>query len=257
MKDKAKLTGATGSARTGVSDEVLEQSAGRAPDSGKRLATMDNTCTIVGFGDSITLCSRQPEGSKWLQLLEARLNAASPGTRFKAINSGVGGNSAREAMARFERDVAAHCPDIVLLQFGGNNSKRLVPEQMVGLDEFRQHLARFRAGMAEIGEPTVLVITFPPVIDPWHATAMNYPLEMYRKWGGTDAFVEVYRAETRAFARKHGYPLLDLSVELRQRAPGDPGRFILPDGVHLTDAGNRVLADLAFTLIRAQSHPRL
>ena len=216
---------------------------------------MDKTCTIVGFGDSITLCSRQPEGSKWLQLLDAQLGKAFPDTRFTVINSGVGGNSAREAMVRFERDVAAHGPDIVLLQFGGNNSKRLDPEQMVGVDEFREHLTRFRAGMTKLGEPAVIVITFPPVVDQWHAAAMNYPLGMYREWGGTDAFVEVCRAETRAFARSNDYPLVDLSAELRQRAPQHPGRFILPDGVHLTAAGNRVLADLAFAAVCAKLHP--
>jgi len=216
---------------------------------------METTCTIVGFGDSITLCSRQPEGGKWLQLLNAQLDEACPATDFTVINSGVGGNSARQAMARFEEDVAAHGPDIVLLQFGGNNSKRLDPEQMVDMDEFRQHLTRFREGMAALGDPAVMVITFPPVIDQWHTKAMSYPLEMYREWGGTDAFVEVYRAETRAFAQSNGYPLLDLSLELRQRAPHDPGRFILPDGVHLTDAGNRVLVDLAFAAVCAKLHP--
>ncbi|MBT3376515.1 MAG: hypothetical protein HN742_29515 [Lentisphaerae bacterium] len=215
---------------------------------------MGRTHTIVGFGDSITLCSRQPDGQKWLQLLEAQLANAFPSTDFKAINSGIGGNSAREAMARFDRDVAAHRPDVVLLQFGGNNSKRLDPNQMVDMDEFREHLACFRAGMAALGEPAVIVVTFPPIVDRWHAKAMNYPLQMYAEWGGTDAFVEVYRAETRAFAQANGYPLLDLSAELRQRAPDDPGRFILPDGVHLTDTGNRVLADLACAAIGATLH---
>ena len=210
---------------------------------------MKQTCTIVGFGDSITLCSRQPEGRKWLQLLDKQLCDAFPNISFSVINSGVGGNSARQAMARFKPDVAAHCPDVVLLQFGGNNSKQLDPEQMVDLDEFRGHLAQFRTGMAELGNPAVIVVTFPPVIDEWHAPAMNYPLTMYDKWGGADAFVEVYREETRAFAQGNDYPLLDLSAELQQRASGDAGRFILPDGVHLTDAGNCVLADLAFAAV--------
>ncbi|MCK5802244.1 MAG: hypothetical protein KAI66_05400 [Lentisphaeria bacterium] len=213
---------------------------------------MNKTCTIVGFGDSITLCSRPAEGRKWLQLLNAQLEGAYPECRFTVINSGVGGNSAREAMERFDADVAAHRPDIVLLQFGGNNLKRLDPGQMVDLDEFRTHLKRFQAGMVKLGEPTVIVITFPPIVDSWHAKAMNYSLEMYEKWGGVDAFIEVYRAETRVFARSNGHSLLDLSVELRQRAPSDPGRFILPDGVHLTDAGNRVLADLAFAAVHTE-----
>ena len=111
--------------------------------------------TIVGFGDSITLCSRQPEGRKWLQLLDTQLCAAFPGALFNVVNSGVGGNSARQAMARFGRDVAAYRPDVVLLQFGGNNSKRLDPEQMVGLDEFRAHLAQFGRGMAELAVAAV------------------------------------------------------------------------------------------------------
>lgn len=52
---------------------------------------------IVAFGDSITesVIGIRPE-ENWLRLLQAKL-----GDRAVAFNAGVGGNSAREAMARF------------------------------------------------------------------------------------------------------------------------------------------------------------
>ena len=73
---------------------------------------------IVAFGDSITegrAGGITPE-QNWLNLLGQKL-----GSDFELFNAGVGGNSAREAMGRFEKDVLSHAPDVVLLEFGGNN----------------------------------------------------------------------------------------------------------------------------------------
>ena len=73
---------------------------------------------IVAFGDSITegLAGGITPEQNWLNQLSKKL-----GSGFELVNAGVGGNSSREAMARYERDVLAHDPDIVLLEFGGNN----------------------------------------------------------------------------------------------------------------------------------------
>ena len=48
--------------------------------------------------------------------------------RFKVINAGVGGESDREKMRRFESDVLAKAPDILLVQFGGNNAGFISPD---------------------------------------------------------------------------------------------------------------------------------
>ena len=55
---------------------------------------------IVAFGDSITQGYGVDPEQCWLKYLGKKL-----GNTFDLINAGVGGNSAREAMARYEKDV--------------------------------------------------------------------------------------------------------------------------------------------------------
>ncbi len=71
--------------------------------------------TIVGFGNSITAAStRMPDESKrWLNVLQRSLSEMFPDKKFNVVNAGVGGNSAREAMQRLDRDVLAHNPDFI------------------------------------------------------------------------------------------------------------------------------------------------
>ncbi|HRU05529.1 MAG TPA: GDSL-type esterase/lipase family protein [Candidatus Brocadiia bacterium] len=211
---------------------------------------MGSVVTIVGFGDSITEAVVQtPDPAKrWLNVLAGLLEAAFPGRTFNVVNSGKGGNSAREAMARFDRDVLAHDPDWLLLEFGGNNSGLRQPERAVGLEEFGRHLDDLRRRLP--AKTRVMVITFPPVIDEQHAFGKD-PAVVAQ--GGLDAMVEPYRAATRRFARAHGYPLVDLDRAIREgMGPGDKNRHILKDGVHLNEAGNRLLAELVFEVLRGE-----
>lgn len=83
----------------------------------------DKQIKIVAFGDSITeaVIGLGPE-QKWTVLLEKKLNRHSRDIYWTVVNSGVGGNTSREGLARIEKDVFAHKPDIVLVEFGGNDT---------------------------------------------------------------------------------------------------------------------------------------
>ena len=206
---------------------------------------MKEAVTIVGFGNSITAATTQmPDKNKrWLNVLKSKLEAASPGSVFNVINSGVGGNSAREAMARFKRDVLAHDPDWVLLEFGGNNDDPNNPARRVTTDEFKKCLKEFRHGLPS--RTRVVIITFPPVLDE------HFDYEWLKQFGGGDASVERFRKLTRGFAGENGFPLVDLSEEIRKRIKfEDKNRYILPDGVHLTEAGNLLLAEMVFKVLQ-------
>ena len=209
--------------------------------------------TIVGFGDSITeavIRTPDPE-NRWLNILSGQLSEAFPGRDFRVINAGVGGNSAREAMARFDKEVSGHHPDWVLLEFGGNNDDATNPERLVLPEEFRWHLDDFRRRLSS--HTRVLVITFPPVIDEQHAWSSN---PYYRQFGGIDASVERFRNITREFAAANGFPLVDLYRELKRRMTAKTrNRYTRTDGVHLTVAGNRLLAKMVFGAVRKLALP--
>lgn len=211
---------------------------------------MMKTLTIVAFGDSITMSIQvEDERLRWTNLLRRRLREAFPDRESEVFNAGVGGNSTREAMARLEKDVLAHRPDWVLLEFGGNNDDPFHPERRVSVPEYRRYLEEFRTRIPP--ETGVIVITFPPIIDEQHVYCGS---EWCRRFGGIDAAAERFRIVSRGFAAENGFPLVDLAATLKvQLAAGDPNLYILPDGVHLNEAGNRLLAELVFSTLE----PRL
>ena len=100
---------------------------------------------IVVFGASNT--ERYMPGTHWSDVLETGIRSVY-GRKFHLINAGVSGGNTREALARFDRDVASFSPDIVIITFAGNdcnpNPPKHVPEEefAANLDEI---ISRVRA----------------------------------------------------------------------------------------------------------------
>ena len=190
---------------------------------------------IVAFGDSITegVIGITPD-QNWLKILGSKL-----GSGYELFNAGVGGNSAREAMARFEKDVLSRQPDAVLIEFGGNNHDPWKPERRVDDAEFKQHLIHFKENLPK--QCRVIMITFPPVIDEWHS---------YSKIcnGKVDSLMDSQRRIVRDFAGENGWPLLDLYQLMYDRRYD----LILKDGVHLNPAGQRFFAEEMYKLMKQE-----
>ena len=201
------------------------------------------TKIIVAFGDSITAARNGlTEEQRWPRILGGWLAEAFPDLPIRVLNAGVGGNSAREAMARLDQDVLKHSPDIVLLQFGGNNNDPARPERRVSPKEFKDLLEQFRQAIPDTTQ--VVVITFPPVFREAHVYWQTPRFRDYLLKSVCEGrAIEDYVAMTRAFAAKHGFPIYDLHTELGELGARDGWQtYTLPDGVHLTPAGNEVLA---------------
>jgi lysophospholipase L1-like esterase len=195
--------------------------------------------TIVALGDSITLAAAQSPEKKWVNILDQKLNADSK-VQWTLINAGVGGNTSREGLARIENDVLSHRPDVVFIEFGGNDATNDM-NRHVSVDEFNQNLGKMLESLTKISARAVIV-TFPPIIDEWHCIGKH---EFYTQWGGLDRCVEEYRQASRQFAKKHGLQLADIDAAFRAAfKTQDVASFILPDGVHLTDKGNELVAQV-------------
>lgn len=202
---------------------------------------------IVGFGNSITLASEVPEDERWISIVGARLQTMMPGQQVIAINAGVGGNTSREGLARIDNDVIAHGPDCVLIEFGGNDATDDAARH-VAPDEYVANLEAIRRRIADGTQARMALLTFPPVINAWHAWG-NHPF--HQPYGGIDEHVEVYRALTRNYAANHALPCIDIDRALRDACRRDGnGEYIKPDGVHLTAAGNQVVADTVVAALR-------
>jgi len=203
---------------------------------------MKENMTIVGFGDSITQAVEVTPDKNWLNLLKAMLTERYPQTQWTLINAGVGGNTSREGLARMDNDVLAHRPDLVLIEFGGNDATH-EEARSVSLEEYQANLRAMLERLKSISARAVLVM-FPPVIDEWHAWGK---LPHYAPWKGLDGCVEQYRAITRQFAQSETLPLADIDAALRLACKKQKTeQFIRPCGVHMTEAGNQVIAKTVF-----------
>ena len=197
------------------------------------------TIKIVAFGDSITLASRQPDGKKWSDIVEMELRQRKNDYAFSVVNSGVGGNTSREGLERIDSDVIAHDPNYVLVEFGGNDATP-VQSRHVSLEEYKENLKKIRNTIVEHTNASVIMLTFPPVIDEWHSQKNE---KIFLDFGGQDKFIEQYRQLTRSFAADNDILLIDIDLALRRACDKDGNeKIILSDGVHLTEAGNRIVA---------------
>ena len=205
----------------------------------------DTNITIVGFGDSITQAVEVDADKQWLSLLRKMLAERYPQYQWTTINAGVGGNTSREGLARMEADVLSHQPDLVLIEFGGNDATD-EENRHVSLEEFQNNLSLMLERVTSVSARVVMIV-FPPVIDAWHACGNK---TYYAPWSGLDGCVEQYRKITRDFAASQRLPLADIDAALRencQRYTAD--KFIRSCGVHLTEAGNQVVAQTVFQTI--------
>lgn len=188
--------------------------------------------TIVAFGDSITYGTGVERNECWVSLLGKSLKG------IKAVNAGVGGNTSAEGLARIDKDVLAYMPGLVLVEFGGNDSVH--DTRAVSVAQFEKNLLTINEKVKAKGGEVVFV-TFPPVINEWHAW---YSDAYYAKWGGLDGCVEQYREIIRKIATKLNRPLFDLDKLLREKIKaGKKEDYINKDGVHLTVIANRLIAD--------------
>lgn len=105
---------------------------------------------IVCFGDSLMTCGG--EGGRVSDILAARF----PSHVF--LNSGAGGETLRDALARIDADVLAAGPDVVLLSFGANDWWR--GER--GPDEWAADLGKIVERIVKCGAAPVILGVFGP-----------------------------------------------------------------------------------------------
>ena len=88
---------------------------------GERISA-NQPLTIVAIGSSSTFgVGASSPAMSYPSRLAFELQALFPRTSFTVINRGVNGETARDMLARFDRDVFAAHPDLVLWQVGSNS----------------------------------------------------------------------------------------------------------------------------------------
>ena len=174
------------------------------------------------------------------------------------VNKGIGGHTSKNGLARFERDVVEVKPDHLILYFGINdacNSGKLVP-----LPDFNRSMQAMIDRAGQIGVKSVVLVTLNPVVP-------EYLLERHRTHPHRDGIKEhvaKYDTAVRELARQNELPIADLSGMIEEHGGATLKLHSLVrneansksrDGVHLTEQGYRLMAELFEPIFRGRIEP--
>jgi acyl-CoA thioesterase-1 len=174
---------------------------------------------IVCFGDSITAGYGVDDGLTYPDDLQQLLDQA--GYHYRVVNSGISGNTTKDAVERLPR-VLARQPAIVVVEFGGNDALRGLP-----LEQTQANLAHVIEQLQAAHIKVALAgITIPP----------DYGVQ----------YVGRFDAIYPALAKRYRVPLLPFVL---QNVYGKPGN-IQADGIHPTAQGDRGVAQNILRLIK-------
>jgi lysophospholipase L1-like esterase len=204
--------------------------------------------TIVLLGDSTTA----PRGALvvYANLLEKELPAR--GIEAKVINAGVGGNSTADARRRFERDVLAHQPDVVVIQFGINDAAvdvwRNPPatEARVSQKDYELNLRTMIQSLHKRGTRVILMTPNPMRWTPKLKELYGKPPYDPAAPQGFNVLLAGYAKTVEQLAREEKLPLIDVyqAFEDYGKGEGQAVDQLLLDGMHPNAAGHRIIADL-------------
>ena len=177
---------------------------------------------LVALGASNT--DRYMPCMHWLDVLEVGLRTRF-GRKFQVIDSGVSGNTTRQALARFDRDVAFFQPALVIVTLGGNDCRTdvtHVPE------------AEFRDNMTLIGRK-IEALNAIPVFQTYYKMDLE-AMEPERARG----FVRNMEI-VREVAQEHSWHLVD-QYAVFDKLPGEVHRYkLMLNPMHTNEEGNLLM----------------
>jgi len=201
-----------------------------------------NKKQVVFLGDSITEEGRTLELG-FINLLEESLDSE----KFNLIGKGISGDKVSDLLVRYENDVLAQNPDIVFIYIGIND---VWHSYGVGkgsdIDFYEKGLRKIITDIKKRGAKIILCT--PTVIG--ERVTFEDELEVKR-----DQELDAFAGVVRNLSSEFNTELLDLRtifknyiVENNQN--NDYQDFLTDDGVHLNDAGNKLIAENMLNYIK-------
>ncbi|MDY3917433.1 MAG: SGNH/GDSL hydrolase family protein [Candidatus Limivivens sp.] len=146
---------------------------------------------IVFAGDSVTdMGSAQPVGEGlfdnlghgYVRMIENLLTSCYPERRIRVTNSGISGNTSRDLLARFERDVISLKPDWVSICIGINDVWRQFDspamfDQQVMPEEYEQNVEKMIVSVKD--QVKGILILSPYYMEPNRGDAMRARMDEY------------------------------------------------------------------------------
>ncbi len=196
---------------------------------------------IVFAGDSVTdMESAQPVGEglfdnvgrSYVRIIENMLSAVYPEVHVRVTNAGIGGNTSRDLLARFDRDVVQLNPDWVSICIGINDVWRqfdtpAMPDYAVSPEEYEQNLEKMIA-MIPQSVKGVFILS-PYYMEPNREDAMR-------------ARMDEYVAICKKLADKYGFRFVDFQALYEDYCKIRHSSYIAWDRVHPNQVGATLMA---------------
>jgi sialidase-1 len=206
---------------------------------------------IIMFGDSTT-AFRHGNVQK---VYSVRVQEAFEGVGSSLLvhNAGIGGNTTRDALKRFEKDVLRYTPKVIVMQFGINDAavdvwkKPPVTEPRVSLSDYIDNLRVMIAGARQANAKVILMTTNPIR---WNRQMKDLygkpPYNPNAEDGFDSLHLAAYNDALRKLASELDVPLVDVRAEYPAFAKSHRTTIdgLLLDGVHPNDLGHQLVADL-------------
>ena len=178
---------------------------------------------LVCYGDSITAGYGLRTGESYPDFLQQKLDAR--GYRYKVSNQGTSGATTKDAVANLRSILLLH-PEIVIVEFGGNEGLRGLPP-----DQTRRNLDQVLTALESAHIKILLAgITLPP----------NYGRE----------YIESFEQLFRDLAARHHTAFVPMIYKDLIHVPGT----IQADGIHPTAKGSEIIADTLFPILKPLLH---
>jgi lysophospholipase L1-like esterase len=189
---------------------------------------------VVFFGDSITQAGAKPGG--YIVKMQDALKQKGMDSDYELIGAGIGGNKVYDLYLRMDDDVIDQHPDVVFIWVGVND---VWHKQTSGTGTDPDKFEKFYTAIInKLLDRHIRVILCTPAVIGEKTDFTNQQ----------DGDLNAYSQIIRNLAQKFHCGLVDLrelfhNYELKNN-PGNNEKGILTvDRVHLTDAGNQLVAD--------------
>jgi lysophospholipase L1-like esterase len=187
---------------------------------------------VLFTGDSITDTGRRDGVGDGLGDGYVRRIADAPELAgADVVNTGIGGDTSADLLARFPDDVLAHRPDVLSILVGINDTwRRYDSDTETSVESYTANLRTMLSAARDAGIAIVLVEPF-----------LLPVLRAQRSWRED---LDPKIAAVRALAVEFGAVLVPADVELSRLAESVGAAALASDGVHPTAAGHDAIARL-------------
>lgn len=189
---------------------------------------------IIFFGDSITQAGVKKGG--YIDRIQDRINQRSLQEGYELIGAGIGGNKVYDLYLRMEDDVLAKDPQVVVVYVGINDVWHKTSHGTgTDLDKYEKF---YVAIIKKLQAKNIKVLLCTPTVIGEKKDGAN----------PQDKDLDTYSEVIRRLADTYNCTLIDLrkafaSYELANNKDNKESGLLTTDRVHLTDAGNQLVAD--------------